>query len=138
MLKKCLCVIFALVVVALVSVYNGKPLFYEMNKNYLLYTADNSSLAFQTVSDKPFYPFMAKVKGESCKVEKSGFNVDDFFKGYGAEILFVESVDGVISYYGYSKDIKFLTKIKGELINLHVAVAENGVTIGSPIIFGSF
>lgn len=138
MLKKSLYIIFALTLIVSLSIYNSKPLFYELGDDYLIYTVDGSSLAEQVLCDTPFYPLMARVKGESCKIEKSGFNVEEFFKSYNTEILFSESVDGVTSYYGYSKEIKFLAKIGGKAVNLHVAVAENSVTVGSPIIFGSF
>ena len=138
MLKKSLYIIFALALIVSFSIYNSRPLFYGIGDEYLIYTVDGSSLAEQVSCDTPFYPFMARVKGESCKIEKSGFDVEEFFKSYNAEIMFSESVDGVTSYYGYSKDIKFLKKIGGKAVNLHVAVAENSVTVGSPIIFGSF
>ena len=138
MLKKFSYIILAVFVAVLVSVYNSKPLFFGLNENYVVYKVDGSSCAVQTVIDTLYYPFMARVKGESCKIERLGFDVKSFFDRYNAEIVFTENLEGVTCYYGFSDDINFCSMLNGKLVNLHVAVAKDYVTVGSPIIFGSF
>ena len=84
------------------------------------------------------YRFIKDVTGESVKISNLGFDVNEFFEKYNAKIVFTETTDGVVSYYGYSKDIKYQTTIGGKRINLHVAVTKDSVTVGAPIIYGSF
>ena len=138
MLKKLGYVALAVLVVFTLCVFGNKPVFYGFSEKYCLYLNDNSSMAVQVVADKPFYPFMAKVKGESCKVEKDDFSMQEFFESFDAELVFIEEIDGITCYYGYSEEIKFSRLVNGNLVNLQVAVAENSVTVGTPIIFGSF
>ena len=57
---------------------------------------------------------------------------------YGAYPLFKESVCGIDSYYFYSLELPFGIELNGKKVNLHVAVAEDYVAIGTPIIFGGF
>ena len=138
MLKKVFCVILAIATIVGVNLLCSLPLFYGLSDGYTVYLNDNSSIASAVKLNSPIYPFMAKVKGESCKVKKDGFSVDEFFKERNATILFTEELDGITCYYGYSEDIKFNTIVGDKIVNLQVAVAENSVTVGSPIIFGSF
>jgi hypothetical protein len=121
-----------------VGYVNSKPLFSKYSENFIVYVGSNSSNAEILTVDSKDYMSLKKVTGESVKISSSNFDVYDFFEKYNAEIVFTETVDGVVSYYGYSKDIKYQTIIGGKRINLHVAKAKNLVTVGSPIIYGSF
>lgn len=138
MLKKVFCIVLAIAVVVAVNLLCSLPLFYGLSDGYTVYLNDGSSMASRVKLNSPIYPFMAKVKGESCKLKKDGFSIDEFFKERNAAILFIEDLDGITCYYGYSEDVKFNALVDGKKVNLQVAVAENSVTVGSPIIFGSF
>lgn len=57
---------------------------------------------------------------------------------YGAEWIFSEEVCGVTSFYGYSERLAQGVRVNGARINLHVAVRDGRVAVGTPIIFGGF
>lgn len=76
--------------------------------------------------------------GESCRVDKKNFSVEECIKYFDAEIIFTEKVDGIVSLYLYSPQIKRYKTVKGERINLHVALCESYVALGSPVIYGAY
>ena len=55
-----------------------------------------------------------------------------------ARLLFSECGEWGSCYYYYTPQIADFCVINGEKVNLHVVVGENSISIGSPIIFGSF
>ena len=57
---------------------------------------------------------------------------------FGAKILLKESASDVISYYAYAPSIKDYIRVGGYAVNLHVAVGNGRVVIGTPIIFGGY
>ena len=70
------------------------------------------------------------------------FNIDyDYFKlikKYNAKLEYLESVDGVTSYYFYTKKLPYKEVVKNKRVNLQVAVTKEKITIGSPIIYGGY
>ena len=57
---------------------------------------------------------------------------------YRAEVRFVEEVADTTSYYCYTTLWKDALYLKGEYINLHIAVNNECCSVGTPIIFGGF
>ncbi len=56
----------------------------------------------------------------------------------GVCILFEETVDGVWSVYGYLPSLYEPVLIKGEQVNLHIAISKTRMVVGSPIVFGGY
>ncbi len=132
--------LFFIMILSIICVYaiNRKPTFIGYSNEFTLYVQSNSSnCVFRRVNSFG-YLFNVNVFGESCKVEKSAFILDDFLDKFSAQIVLVEEVDGLTSYYAYSKDIRYLQVINGKKVNLHVAVGENTVTLATPVVYGSF
>ena len=63
---------------------------------------------------------------------------EEILQKYGAEILFYEEVSGVLSYYAYTDAWTDGVYIYGRKINLHVAVGDGYLAVGTPIIFGGY
>ena len=138
MLKKfCYILAVALTLISL-SYQSAKPLFLGYAENFEVYLGDSSSVSKILTVSKSDYPFINNLKGESVEIYRNDFDVDEFFNDYNAKIIFTERVGEIVSYYGYSKDVKYKKIINERAINLHVAVDGEKVKIGSPIIFGSF
>lgn len=57
---------------------------------------------------------------------------------FRAELIAVESVSGVTSYYLYSTDLRGGVRVQGRKVNLHIAVSGESCVVGTPIIFGGF
>ncbi len=79
--------------------------------------------------------FLKNVCGESAEFEK--LDIDEFLKKVGGQVLFTESAAGITSYY-CSARLPYSVVLDGEKINLHIAVCENSIKVGSPIIFGGY
>ena len=137
MFKKFCLAFLAVVFMLFISIANEKPIFSSYASNYEIYTQSASSNARITNADKTLYPFITAKVGESCKV-KGEFDIHKFLADMNAEIVFIEPTDEGTSYYAYSSNIRYLKRISGKRVNLQIFIGKTSVTVGSPIIFGSF
>ncbi|MBR2320538.1 MAG: YwmB family TATA-box binding protein [Clostridia bacterium] len=116
----------------------------EGRRIYFLDSASSQGLRKEslTVSD------LTRVKGECVFTEISAYEGGRYLSNeeiaveiatrYGAEILIKEEVDGIISYYAYTPRWQDGLYISGKKINLHIAIREENLAVGTPIIFDGF
>jgi hypothetical protein len=105
---------------------------------YYLYSP-SSQAQMQTV----LCPFDALfLTGESVCFSVTAEDKENFPKEiaelFRAELIAVESVSGVTSYYLYSTDLRGGVRVQGRKVNLHIAVSGESCVVGTPIIFGGF
>lgn len=91
---------------------------------------------------------LTRVKGECVSTSISAYNggryltkedlAEEIALKYGAEILFCEETDGVVSYYAYTDAWRDELYLYGTKINLHIALDGERLTVGTPIIFDGF
>ncbi|MBO5850867.1 MAG: hypothetical protein J6R29_00860, partial [Clostridia bacterium] len=122
MLKKALCLfcLFSICILYSVNVipYNNVEVTYGKKSNC---TVKNVKVA-------TFY--------ESASIIKErNYNYYNLIKDTNAKLQFVEEVDGVVSYYYYSKKFKKTQNINGTKVNLHIAVSNDFIKIGTPFIY---
>lgn len=137
MLKKVL-LLFCVGIITLyvVSIYQT-PLFYKYSDSFTVYVGSNSSNADILNTNKSSFMFIKDKRGESCKINGS-FDLQSFLSEFDAQLVFTEQTEQGVSYYAYSNKVKYKQQIKSKPINLHVFIGKSGVTVGSPIIYGSF
>ena len=141
MLKRISFILVAVFTLFAVWWINSVPIFYGYSDKFEIYKTDSASITEIVQVDSIQYRFESNVCGESCLISKTlcdSFDVNDFFSKFNAEISIIEQTEECVSYYGYSKDIKYVKIMDGKPINLHVAVGNEQIKVGSPIIFGSF
>lgn len=138
MFKKLCAIFLAFFVLSWAFTVNDKPVFGAYAERFELYLLDNSSSAYIVSVSKDEYSAYKKIMGESCKVDKQNFSISDFLFDMGATLIFVEENEFGTSYFGFSPKIKYKKSTSGGTINLHVFIGESEVSIGSPVIFGSF
>ena len=138
MLKKIFTAILIVVFFICVYAMNVKPIFSGYSNNFEVYQARGSILSPITNCTALEMLFMRKVAGEGCKVDASEFDLAEFLYEYDAKIVFIEQTGGITSYYAYSPKVKYLENIGGKVVNLQVAVRGEQITLGAPIIYGSF
>ncbi|MBQ8885112.1 MAG: hypothetical protein IJY62_01885 [Clostridia bacterium] len=63
---------------------------------------------------------------------------DSLISAARATVCFEEEASGTRSYYCYSPILKGGVYIEGYSVNLHIAVREGTVAVGSPIVFGGY
>ena len=116
----------------------------EGERVYFLDSASSQGLRKETLSIAD----LTRVKGECVFAEISTFNggmsltkeelAQNIAAHYGGEILFQEETCGVVSYYAYTPRWQGGLYINGVKINLHIAVGEDRLAVGTPIIFDGF
>lgn len=79
--------------------------------------------------------FLNDVCGEGAEFKE--LDIDDFLSDIGGEIIFSESAAGITNYY-CSANLPYSVTVDGVEINLHIAVCEDSVKVGTPIIFGGY
>ena len=138
MLKRTVVFIFSIILVFSLIVFNNTPLFNEYSCEYEVFIKSGSNINSVKKVSKSKYIWCFGIKGESCVIEKQDFCLSDFFNDLNADELFSEKVGEIVVYYAFSPQIKYREKVQGETVNLQVAVSENYVKVGSPLIYGSF
>jgi len=136
-LKKVSVIIASLIVVMCLFIANRMPVLDRANE-YEIYLENYSTTEQIKKVKKEDYKFILGVKGESFSLKNENFCLDEFVKELDLHIVYEENLGEVVCYYGYSKKVKYLESIDGNLINVHIAVRNECVKIGFPIIYGSF
>ncbi len=132
--------LFISCVLVLSSIYhiNKTPIFKDYATKYEVYLNSPDSTANFIMVDQPNFCFLSGVKGESFKTEKNTFDLESFLKDFSANLVFLEEIEQGVSYYAFSNKIKYRTTLHNKTVNLHVFINDTMVTIGSPLISGSF
>ncbi|MBQ8426337.1 MAG: hypothetical protein IJX16_01080 [Clostridia bacterium] len=137
MLKKTAVLLCAVIFTLFISYSNEKPLFNNYSDSFEVYTESASSNAVIVNATRYSYPLISAKVGESCKIVGQ-FDLTTFLEEMGASMVFTEQTEQGVSYYAYSRRIRYNAFINGSDVNLHVFIGKSGVTVGSPLIFGSF
>lgn len=103
-----------------------------------VYGADGSFCGGIVVTERE-YPFVKFRAGESCTAVYIGDkSAEEIFAELGGKILFSETTEAGVSYYGYSEKIRYRKKIGENVVNLHVFKGKDDLKIGTPLIYGSY
>lgn len=81
---------------------------------------------------------MNKVLYKQVSFDKKSFNKLKFFNDFNIYEIKSEFVDDIAIIYGYSPSFKEVVYVNENKINFQIAIGENVVTIGYPMIFGSY
>lgn len=115
-----------------------KKICFNGGENYVFYCGTSSADCKTVRADKNakvMRIFLGNVCGEGAEYKE--LDIKEFLTSVGGKIIFSESAAGIVNYY-CSADLPYSTVLDGTEINLHIAVCENSVKVGSPIIFGSY
>ena len=137
MLKKIITAFLCMVFILCVYLFNSAPIVSGVEKIEVYLYSSSSNAVIKTVDVNEFY-FISNLKGECVKLKAEDFDLENFLSGYGAQVVLTESFDGGKSYYAYSPKIRYRESVCGKQVNLQVAIRGQTVTVGSPIIYGSF
>lgn len=131
-------VVAAIVVLCALAALPRRTVF-SGGEKYTFYVG-NTSKNCRVVSCRPAEAELTRltlreVCGESATF--SSLDINTFLEGVGGEILFKEEMDDSVNYY-CAADLPYFVELYGKTVNLHICVREEGVTVGSPIIFGGY
>ena len=134
MLKKVSLITAIAILLACFVSLNSQDTFSYGKKSYYVY---NRSSGAQITTQKPF--LAVNVVGETVVLSASEFNVQKLLLEKKANVLFEEKLGEELTiYYCYSPKIKRQKTVKGERVNMQIAIRGAVVTIGSPVIYGSY
>jgi len=136
MFKKAYIAFLSLIFVCGLALLNNAPAFYGFSETKTAYTGSSSSQA--DITEFPCFALVNGIKGESCRISPENFSLDDVIKIFSAEIIKTERVSGVVSYYMRSPKFKNYATVGGEKINLHSAVGNGQIVMGTPLIYGGY
>ena len=78
------------------------------------------------------------IAGYSFRTTSGNFDTEDFLRKMKAEYSYREQTQDILCIYGYSSRLKGGVTVDGEKINLQIVVRGGIVTVGTPVILGSF
>lgn len=135
---KRLLIFFLAAAVALAVLKLPKAPSFDERGTYTLYRYNASSLATEERLKGNVIFDARSVKGESVTYFGDAFLLSDVLEKYGATLLFSEEVGDVICYYAYSPVLPYRATLYGKTVNLQIATENQRITLGTPLIFGSF
>ncbi|MBQ0017017.1 MAG: YwmB family TATA-box binding protein, partial [Clostridiales bacterium] len=161
MAKKFLCfyVLLILSLTCVLLVPNKTPIFtnflsVDNNLDYFFYTNNlNKDLSEDCLIIKNGDSFIVKcskdnandikkqldnIKGESITFKGSKSKILSYLKILNAEIVLTENMDNIYSVYAYSKNIPDYVYINHQKVNIQISCTDDTVSIGTPLILGSF
>ena len=126
---------FSLIVV--IAVCETRPCFKD-SESYSFFVGNTSKNCKEVRADSNTALtklMLSGVCGECA--EYSEFDFEEYLKSVNGEVIFVETLSDSVNYY-CKADLPYSIKLYGEQINLHISVKDNGVKVGTPIIFGGY
>ncbi len=112
------------------------PVFYNYTNKLEIY--DNGKSAGEIINVNSLSSIFIHKYGEAIYLDKDEFCLQNFLNDFNASIIFTENLENGTCYYAYSPQIKYVEKINGKNINLHVYVGKLNVKVGSPLIYGGY
>ena len=129
MLKKVLATI-SLVVISILYLSSNSLFFLEDVK---VVKGEKSKGNITVERNYPFYE-----KAGIYKSFDKNFNYKNLLDSLDCKFICEESLDDVKSIYFYSKSLSKFEIIKGEKVNLQIAISKDEIVIGTPIIYGGY
>lgn len=65
-------------------------------------------------------------------------DIDDLQNTLKLKIVYTETVDDIVCIYGYSSLVKGSVNLDGKKINVQIAKSNDTISVGSPLILGSY
>ena len=135
---KRLTMFFLAAAMVLAALYLPKSPAFDETGVYTLYRYSASSLSTQENLTGGVIFNARSVEGESVMYLSDAFSLSELLEKYDADLLFSEQAGDVICYYAYSPALSYRATLYGVTVNLQIAVENQRITLGTPLIFGSF
>lgn len=148
--------IMVFMVVGFLVVPNKKPIFVDWLDDkklatYTFYTLDKTDTSLSSVKNGNTFVVSCKINQASSVKQKLGkilgesvhFNGDksaglNIISGLNCTNISTENIDNIFILYAYSPQVENYVYINSKKVNIQLAVNNGVVTIGSPVIIGSY
>lgn len=110
----------------------------EGERTYYLYSSSSQAQMKDTLSVTDAFFLTGESVCFAVAAEDKENLPKEIAELFRAELIAVESVSGVTSYYLYSTNLRGGVRVQGRKVNLHIAVSGELCVVGTPIIFGGF
>lgn len=78
------------------------------------------------------------VLGFAIRYELGKVSENQLLSSLKAQVVKVERVGDITLYYAYSHRMSNTVKVDGKKVNVQIAVTDSAITVGSPLIMGSY
>ncbi len=133
--------LITLVVCLMIIIYgafiNSTCYLVSFSGRHEVYLKSNSSNAQTVCVEADCVKRYISKSGEAVLI-LNDVSIEEILKEFCASLSFFEETEEGVSYYAYSRKIKYRKILNGKVINLHIFKGKNGTKIGSPLIYGSF
>lgn len=109
----------------------------DFNGHFEVYRFSSSSNAIIISIRKEDMKYILNKTGEGCFLTEN-IEVDEILSMLSAKVVFTENTENGTSYYAYCGNIKMSKIINNKQINVQIHKSEQGIKIGTPLIYGSF
>lgn len=78
------------------------------------------------------------IKGESMSFAGGHDDILNIINRLRVNVVISENVDGIYSVYGYTRSIENFVTVNGKRVNIQIAFTGGLLTVGTPLILGSY
>ena len=126
----------SVVLFALVSLRSGAEIRFDGKREVYSFSPSSNCAVFGE-GEMGIIALSPAIKGESVRLS-DGVAAEEVVKYFNARLEFSEETEDAYSEYYYSPYLSSSVRINGKKVNLHIAYSGDAVTVGTPLIFGSY
>ncbi|MGN0771569.1 MAG: YwmB family TATA-box binding protein [Christensenellales bacterium] len=78
------------------------------------------------------------VMGFALKYDAGKVSENQLLSSLKAQVVKVETIGDITLYYAYSHRMNNGVSVDGKTVNVQIAVSDSSITVGSPLIMGSY
>ncbi|MBE5756623.1 MAG: hypothetical protein E7342_02370 [Clostridiales bacterium] len=132
MFKRFACLLIVCLTVIAFTFINFDYVFSDYEKQTVFYKGQGGSLSKEVVGG---FNFLG-VLGQSIVLSEE--ETKKVIENLNAKIVFIEEIGETTNYYCYTNKLKYGVTLKKQRVNLHLSTTNGKITLGTPLIFGSF
>jgi hypothetical protein len=132
-------IIFILIVLSVVAYRgNGFATLVDAEGVYTFYLEDRAVRMDSRTSAYFATLALPAMHGQSVSFEGGAGDVAALIERLGVEVFDIQILDNHTIYYGYTRKLRGGVAVDDTLVNIQIAIRGGRVTVGTPLILGSF
>lgn len=123
---------------------NAKYCFYTTNSSQTIKNAKitkNGSMTIITCDSNDVYkikPQLVDVQGESLSFLGTKNDALNYLNNFNHNVVLSEIIENIVVIYAYCPQIENYVYVNNEKVNIQLAFNDGKITVGTPMILGSF
>lgn len=122
----------------LYRVYISSSQEFEMDNVNKIKNGNITILESSNINREKIMKYVDCYFGESLTIMSGVHSINEVFSFLSFKNLQIEQIDNITCYIGYCKGFSKFIMYENKRINIQIAVRDNMITVGFPIILGSY